>query len=328
MLDKQKPRLLVAFDTVEEAYTLFEKQFDVVRPPKGKDFSKEELLDKLGDFDALASVFDIPIDREIIEAGGDRLKIISNYAVGYNNIDLETAQKNGIAVTNTPHSVVLPTAELTMALLLAVSRRVVELDKEMREKGDTLSLSRIDNLGVDLAGKRMGIIGFGNIGKAVAERAKAFGMEIWYNKRSRLSQEEESKLQLKFASVDEIFAECEVVSLHTPLTKETHHLASRERINTMKHNAILLNLARGPVVDEDALADALEKGMLRGAGLDVFENSDKPNPRLYSLHNVVMTPHVGTQTYDARMKMAQELCDNLEGFFFNDGANVSFVVKP
>lgn len=327
-MENTRPRLLVAFDTIEEAYDLLEEHFEVVRPPKGRDFSKAELLAMLGDFDALASVFDIPIDREIIEAGGSKLKIISNYAVGYNNIDLETAQRLGIAVTNTPQSVVLPTAELTLALLLAVSRRVAELDGAMRQQQDKLHLSRIDNLGVDLAGKKMGIIGFGNIGKAVAQRAKAFGMELWYNKRNRLSIEEEKALDLHFASVDEIFSDCEVVSLHTPLTKETKHLACRKQLERMKPNAILLNLARGPVVDEEALADLLEKGAIRGAGLDVFENNDKPNPRLYSLSNVVMTPHVGTQTYDARMRMAEELCNNLTGFFFHQGKEVSFVVRP
>lgn len=323
-----RPRLLVAFDTIEEAYRLFEKKFEVVRPPRGRDFTKAEILSQLGEFDALASVFDIPIDREIIEAGGSRLRIISNYAVGFNNIDLECARERGIAVTNTPRSVVLPTAELAMALLLAVSRRVSELDAKMRCERENNRMTRLDNLGIDLAGKRIGIIGFGNIGRAVADRAQAFGMRVLYNKRERLSAKEEADKGLRYALVDEIFHLCDVVSLHTPLTPETYHLASRERLSSMKPNAILLNLARGPVVDEGALADILEQGKIFGAGLDVFENSDKPHPKLYQLPNVVITPHVGTQTYDARLEMAKELCNNLEGFFFQQGEGVSFVVKP
>ncbi len=325
---EKKPKLLVAFNTVEEAYKLFETKFDVVRPPKGRDFTKEEIIKLLGDFDALGSVFDIPIDDEIIKAGGDKLKIVANYAVGYNNIDLDAAKKNGLAVTNTPKTVVAPTAELVMALMLSASRRIAEQDALMLQYKENLKMTRIDCLGIDLAGKTLGVIGFGNIGKAVAERAKAFGMNVLYNKRNSLTKEEEEHLGVNYASVDEIFRNADVVTLHTPLTPETKHLASRERIFAMKNTAILVNASRGAVVDEEALVDALENGRIMAAALDVFENSDKPNPKLYKLPNVVMTPHVGTQTYDARLDMAKELFDNLVGFFFKNGEGVAFVVDP
>lgn len=323
-----KPRLLIAFDTIEEAYPLFEQSFEVVRPPKGRDFTKEELLSYLGSFDALASVFDIPIDEELIDAGGSRLKIISNYAVGYNNIDLEAAKSKGIAVTNTPKSVVVPTAELTFALLLDVSRRVSELDRLLRTQKNENRITRLDRMGVDLSGKTLGIIGFGNIGREVARRAKAFDMQILYNKRTRLSAKDEQELGVTYSPIDSIFSSSDVVSLHTPLTSETIHLADRKRIFSMKPSAILLNLARGPVIDEEALVEALQKKVLFGAGLDVFEDKDCPHSALYALENVVMTPHVGTQTYDARMRMAKEVLENLEGFFFHQGKGVSFVVKP
>lgn len=324
----QKPKLLIAFQTLKEAYSLFEENFEVTLPPEGRDYTKKELLSLLGDYDALASVFDIPIDREIIEAGGERLKIIANYAVGYNNIDLEAAKELGVAVTNTPHAVVVPTAELTIGLLLAVSRRIAELDATLRQLRTNTQMTRLDCLGIDLAGKRLGIVGFGNIGRAVARRAKAFDMELYYNKRTPLSASEERELDITYLSIDELFTSCDVVSLHTPLTKETFHLASRQRLATMKSDAILLNLARGAVVDEEALVEALKNRAIAGAGLDVFEDNDKPHPTLYELSNVVMTPHVGTQTYDARMRMARELLANLEGFFFHSGSGVSFVVKP
>lgn len=323
-----RPTLLIAFQTIEEAYALFEERFHIIRPPLGRDFSRDELLEHLPHCDALCGVFDIPIDRELIEAGAPRLKLISNYAVGFNNIDLEAARAAKVAVTNTPKSVVVPTAELVMALLLAATRRVAELDARMRSEGHALKMSRIDFLGTDLDGKSIGLVGFGNIGKAVAQRCRAFGMKVFYNKRNRLTPQQEEELGIHYMEVDDIFKTCDVVSLHTPLTPETRHLANKQRIGMMKKEAILINTARGPVVDECALVDALQHGRLHAAALDVFENNDLPNEALYKLSNVVMTPHVGTQTFDARYKMALELRENVEGFFFNNGVGAHYIVPP
>lgn len=327
-MPSQKPKILIAFQTVEEAYPLLAQHFDIIRPPKGRDFTKEELLERIGACQALCSVFDIPVDRALIDAGGDNLKMIANYAVGFNNIDIAYCQEKGIAVSNTPEAVVAPTAELAMALLLSVTRRVAEMDACMRQERHGLAFSRIDKLGLDLAGKTIGIIGFGQIGKAVAKRCQAFDMQVLYNKRTPLSKEEEKALGVSYASIRTICQTADVVSLHTPLTPDTKHLIDKAMLEQMKESAILLNTARGPVVEEKALVEALKSGKLAGAGLDVFENNDLPLEELYTLRNVVMTPHIGTQTHDARMAMAHELYRNLKGFFFDNGEGVSFVVDP
>lgn len=307
-------KILVTFDTVDEGFDRLHEGNEVIRPPKGRDFSLEEIRALVKDCDVLCSVFDIPIGEDVISRG-ERLKLIANYAVGYNNIDIAYAKEHGVAVTNTPHSVVIPTAELAFGLLIDCSRRISELDRLIRKTGPKVNLTRIGRLGIDLYGKTIGIIGYGNIGGALAERCRAFGMKVLYNKRTRLPQEEEAERGLSYySSIDEMLPLCDVVSLHTPLSAETRHLIDERRLALMKDGAILLNTARGPVVDEAALIAALKSGKLRAAGLDVFEHNDIPSPELLEMEQVVMTPHVGTQTYDGRRTMVDELVDNVLGF--------------
>lgn len=321
-----KPKILVAFDTLQEGFEPLAEHFEIIRPPKGRDFSSEEIKELLPSCEALCPVFDIPIGRDIIDAGRE-LKLIANYAVGYNNIDIAYAKERGIAVANTPEAVVAPTAELAMALMLAASRRVAEWDRTIREKGRELFVSRLDRLGWDLYGKRMGIVGFGNIGMAVAKRAQAFGMEIVYYKRTPIAPDMERQMNVSYLPLNELFSTCDVVSLHTPYNADSHHLVNAERLAKMKPNAILVNTARGAVVDEQALIEALQANSLAAAALDVFEDADKPHAALLAMDNVVMTPHVGTQTYDARLAMIHEMSRNLIGFFYKGGEGVSFVVK-
>ena len=325
-MESKKPVVLVALDTVEELYAMLEEHFEIIRPPKGRDFTKAELIERIGSVDALCSVFDIPIDKEIIDAG-KKLRIIANYAVGFNNIDIEHARQKGIAVTNTPRAVVAPTAELALALMLAATRRVAEWDRLLRKEQSSLKPSRLDRLGVDLYGKTLGIAGFGNIGRAVAQRAQAFGMRILYYKRHRLDIAEENALGVTYMPADELFSASDIVSLHMPYNMDSHHFVDAARLALMKPNALLINTARGAVVDEDALVTALTEKRIACAALDVFEDADRPDARLYELDNVVMTPHVGTQTYDARVSMARELCNALEGYFFRNGEGVPFVVR-
>lgn len=313
----KKEKILIAFDTVIEGFEELEKYFQLLRPPKGRDFSQEEIVELLPDCLALGSVFDIPVRKEIIDAGHS-LKLIANYAVGYNNIDVEYAQSKGIAVSNTPKSVVAPTAELALALMLSASRRVAEWDRTMRHKGRTFKPSRLDGLGIDLLGKTVGIVGLGNIGRAVASRCQAFGMRVVYYSRHRLAADLERDLNVTYASLDDLFRESDVLSLNMPYNKDSHHLVNEKRLHMMKKTSLLINTARGAVVDEKALIQALEKGWIAGAGLDVFEDADRPDEQLLSLENVVMTPHVGTQTYDARVAMAREMSDNILGFFLKD----------
>lgn len=305
--------ILVAFDTVDEGFERLSAEHTLIRPPKGRDFSQSELRELITEADVLCSVFDIPVREELLSQA-KHLRLVANYAVGYNNIDLNYCRAHGIAVTNTPREVIIPTAELAMALLLACSRRVAELDRTVRDKSGRVGLGRLGMMGQTLHGKTIGIVGYGNIGGAVAERCRAFGMKVLYYKRTRLTPELEDARGLTYAPLETLLRESDVVSLHTPYTPEAHHQINAERLALMKPGSILINTARGSIVNEDDLIAALESGHLAAAGLDVFEDADVPRPGLLKRPEVVFTPHVGTQTYDARVAMVHELADNVLGF--------------
>lgn len=298
---------------LEELYD----RYEVLTLPEGKRFSEEILPELPSDVDALASEFTIPVTPKVIDHF-PHLKLIANYAVGYNNIDVAYAHSKGIIVANTPQAVIQPTAELTVALLLSVSRRVAEWDRRMRRQRSSEKGSLAEGMGWDLYRKSVGIIGYGNIGRAVGKILQVFGMTVKYNKRTRLTPAEEQELGVTYASREEIFRTCDVISLHMPYTPESHHLVNADTLAMMKPDAILVNAARGKVVDEAALLEALKSGRIAGAGLDVFEHDDHPLDGLYDLENVSMTPHVGTQTREARVAMALELTDNIVGFFEKD----------
>lgn len=317
-------KILVAFDTVDEGFERLTADHEVIRPPHGRDFTQEELHELIEDCDVLCSVFDIPVRAELMQAG-KQLKLVANYAVGYNNIDIAHAKTSGITVTNTPRSVIEPTAELAMALILSCSRRTAQLDREIRTNGPKLNLGRLGLMGCDLYGQTLGIVGYGNIGAAVARRAQAFGMKVFYYKRTRLSHEEEEERGISYCTLNELLQSSDIVSLHTPYSPESHHQINAQALALMKPTAILINTARGAIVNEDALIEALRLGKIAGAGLDVFEDQDVPRAGLLELPNVVMTPHVGTQTYEARCRMLHELADNVLGFL-NGSPNISRVV--
>ncbi len=221
-------KILVAFDTVDEGFERLSAQHHLIRPPHGRDFSQDELKELIVDADVLCSVFDIPVSADLMSRG-TKLALVANYAVGYNNIDLDYARAHQIAVTNTPHAVVIPTAELAMSLLLSCSRRSAELDRLLREQEGRVSLGRLGLMGYDLYGKTIGIVGYGNIGGAVAERCRAFGMKVLYYKRSRLPEELERARGLEYVPLDELLSRSHVVSLHTPYTPASHHqIGARE----------------------------------------------------------------------------------------------------
>lgn len=310
-------KVLIAFDTVDEGFEELKQKHEVKFPPKGRDFTHEELLELIPDYDVLCPVFDIPVDREIIERGKN-LRLIANYAVGYNNIDLVAAAEKNITVCNTPHSVVEPTADLALALLLGCTRRLCEWDSNFRKERNDIERGRLVKLGVNLYGKTLGILGYGNIGAAVARRCKAFGMKVLYNKRHRLDAAAEDRLEIEYIDKDELIRRSDVISLHTPYTDETHHYISTREFEMMKPTAILLNTSRGAVVDEKALVKALQEGRIAAAGLDVFEHNDQPSEELFAMKNVCLTPHIGTQTYDSRVEMAEELSNNVLGFLDGD----------
>jgi len=304
-------KVLITYDLFREGFVDLAKEFDLIFPAE-KVFNGEELLAQIGDCDALLSMFNLPVDKKLIDAG-KKLKIISNYGVGYNNIDVGYATQKGIAVTNTPDPVIEPTAELAFALMTAVARRIAECDRKIRQ--NTIKWGTLENLGVGLFGKTLGIIGMGRIGQAVARRAIAFGMKVSYHNRNRLDAEIEQRYGAVYLSFDDLLSSSDYISLNMPLTGDTHHLIGESELNRMKKGAILINTARGAVVDEKALVRSLESGYLGGAGLDVYEHEPFITPQLLEMDNVVLSPHNGTATIDGRNAMSRYAAENIIRFF-------------
>ncbi len=276
--------------------------------PHDRQPTKEEIIEGVRDADALISLLTDSIDAEVIDAGKN-LKVIGNYAVGYNNIDVDYARKKGIVVVNTPGVLTDATADLTMALILAASRRVLEGDRFVRE-GKFRGWEPMLLLGLELNGAVLGIIGAGRIGQAVARRARAFGMKILYYSRTR-KLEFESEINAEFADLDTLLGRSDIISVHVPLTAETRHLLGRREFEIVKPGAIIVNTSRGEVIDESALIDALKSGRVSAAALDVFYNEPYVNPELLSMRNVVLTPHIGSATRKTRVNMARMVCSDV-----------------
>ncbi len=288
---------------------LKEKGFEVDVGPEGK-ISREELLEKSKGADAILSVLTEKIDGEIMDAAGEQLKIIANYAVGYNNIDVEEAKKREIMVTNTPGVLTDAVADHAVGLLFSVAQRILEADQYTRA-GEYKAWGPELFLGADVTGKKLGVVGFGRIGLAVAERMKnGFGMEILYHDIEK-NEEMEEKLGAKYMKLEDLLKESDFVTLHTALTDETKHLISKEKIEMMKPGAYLINTSRGPVIDEKSLIEALKEKKIAGAALDVFENEPELSPGLADLKNVVLTPHIASATKDTRNKMAEMAASNV-----------------
>lgn len=274
-----------------------------------RSLGREELINNIKGIDGLVSMLSDPIDGGVIKSNPD-LKVVANYAVGYNNIDVEAATRQGVAVTNTPGVLTEATADLTWALLMAVARRIIESDQFVRQ-GQFKGWGPRLMLGSDVYGKTLGIIGFGRIGQAVARRARGFNMEILYNKRTRLSRDREEKLGVQYAEVDELLKRADYISINAPLNKSTYHLVGLQEFELMKNTAIVINTGRGPIIDESALVEALKEGKIAGAGLDVYEEEPEVHPGLMELDNVVLTPHTGSGTIETRDKMAVMVAEDV-----------------
>jgi glyoxylate reductase len=264
-------------------------QFDLVEHPTEHARSEEEMITILSEADGALTLLSDPLTRRVL-ASNPNLRIVANYAVGYNNVDVEAARELGVRVTNTPGVLTEATADLTMALILAVTRRIVEGDAEVRTTG-RCEWEPMKLHGTSLQGKRLGIIGMGRIGTAVATRARAFGMEVIGTRRGE--------------PIDDLLATSDIVSVHAPLSRETHHLIDAAALAKMKRGAYFVNTSRGALMDESALCDALENGALRGAALDVYEHEPDVSPRLRAMKNVVIVPHIGSATEEARSGMAR-----------------------
>lgn len=278
--------------------------------PFDRPLTPEELLERGKGVEALLTLLTDRINGDVIDAVGPQLKIVSNYAVGFDNVNAEEATDRGVVVTNTPSDEVNESvAEHAWALMLALARRIVEAD-EATKRGAYKGWEPNIFLGVNMIGRTLGIVGLGRIGSMVARRAKGWEMKVLYNKRSP-DKEAEKELGVKFSDLDTLLATSDVVTLHVPLTDETHHMVNKDTLSKMKKGAYLINTARGPVVDEHALADAVRSGQLGGAALDVFENEPDINPELVGMENVILTPHIASATWEAREKMGEQAVSSI-----------------
>jgi len=268
----------------------------------------EELLEKGKGVDALLVLLTDKIDGKVIDALGPQLKIVSNYAVGFDNINVEEATQRGVVVANTPSDEVNEAvAEHAWALMLALARRIVEADEATR-RGAYKGWEPDIFLGVNMIGKTLGIVGLGRIGSMVARRAIGYKMNVIYNKREP-DEKLEKELGVQFVGLDDLLSRSDFVTLHVPLTDETHHMVNKVTLAKMKKGAFLVNTARGPVVDEHDLVDALREGHLGGAALDVYDNEPNIDPELIGMENVILTPHIASATWEAREKMGQQAVD-------------------
>jgi len=267
--------------------------------------TQQELVDKVPGIDGIISLLTDRIDGDLMDTAGPQLKIISNYAVGFDNVNIKAATDRGIVVTNTPSEEVNEAvAEHAWALILASARRVVEADEATR-RGAYRGWEPDIFLGTSLVGKTLGILGLGRIGSMVAKRAAGFGMKIIYNKRSR-DEQAENEFGCKFADLETLLKDSDVITLHVPLTDETRHIINKESLAKMKKGSYLINTARGGCVDEHALGEAVREGRLAGAALDVFDCEPNIDPELIGMQNIILTPHIASSTKEAREKMGQQ----------------------
>jgi D-3-phosphoglycerate dehydrogenase len=304
-------KVLISHSLYPESFCGFPADFQVIKPQEGS-FTYEELLEKIADVDAFIPMFDLKVPAELIKAGKN-LKIISNVGVGYNNIDIKTAKEHNTIVCNTPTPVTEPTAELAITLMGSIARGIVLSDRKVRNS--SVKWGVLENIGNGLYGKTLGIVGFGRIGQATARRAVASGMKLVYFSRNRVSADIEKLYNAEYRSLDQLLSESDFISLHTPLTEETHHLINAEKLSLCKPTAFIINTARGAVIDEKALILAMKSGKIKGAALDVYESEPRISEELLEMENVVLVPHIGTATREARNEMALQASENIINFF-------------
>jgi glyoxylate reductase len=269
--------------------------------------AREELLEAVRGASGILSTVTEKVDAELMDAAGDDLEVVANMAVGYDNVDLDAAGERNVVVTNTPDVLNETTADTAFMLLLAAARRLGEAERLLRSGGwDAWGPMQLT--GPDVWGKKLGVVGFGRIGQAVARRARGFDMEVLYHDRYR---NESAETGARYLELDELLRTCDFISIHTPLTPETKHLIGQGELDLMQPTAVLVNSSRGPVVDEAALADALEERSIFAAGLDVYENEPEVHPKLLELENVVLAPHIGSASIETRDKMAILSAENI-----------------
>ena len=294
--------------------TRMKELFDVeLRDPDTR-MTREDLAAAMTRCDVLVPTLTDQIDTALLAQAGEKLKLIANYGAGVDHIDVSTARQRGILVSNTPGVVTEDTADMTLALILSVTRRIPEGLAEM-QTGEWQGWSPMAHLGGRIGGRRLGILGMGRIGQAVARRARAFGMQIHYHNRRRLHPEIEAELGATYwQSLDQMVARMDVISVNCPHTPSTYHLMNARRLKLMKPTAVIVNTSRGEVIDENALTRMLRAGEIAGAGLDVFERRREINPRLRALPNAVLLPHMGSATTEGRVEMGEKVIINIKTF--------------
>ena len=305
-------KLLITSNIPEKIYDDLDKHFEIRYHDSNVPLKKEEIMEMIKGQDALLCPLSDKIDKEVIDAG-DNLKIIANYGAGFDNIDIDYAREKGIVVTNAPAPAsAVSTAELAFGLMLAAARKIVSGDKVTRA-GEFYGWRPTIYLGSQLKGKTLGIIGLGNIGKNLAKRARAFEMKVIYYSRTR-KEDFEREFDIEYLDRDEVIRSADFLSLHTAFVPDLRHMISKKELEMMKKSAILINASRGPIVDEDALADALIENVIAGAALDVYEFEPRVNDKLMDLDNVILAPHLGNATFEARHEMGENAKDNLIDF--------------
>ncbi len=311
---KSRPLVIVTRKLPDVVETRMRELFDARLNLDDHPPTQEELVAAAREADVLVPTVTDRIDASVLSQAGPRLKLIANYGNGVDNIDVETATQRGIAVTNTPGVLTEDTADMTMALILSVPRRLIE-GVRVVEDGQWKGWSPSWMLGHRINGKRLGIVGMGRIGQAVARRARGFGMQVHYHNRRRVSASIEEELEATYwDSLDQMLARMDVISIHCPHTPATYHLLSARRLKLVRPEAYIVNTARGEVIDENALARMIEAGELAGAGLDVFEHEPSVNPKLLKNERVVLLPHMGSATIEGRVDMGEKVIINIKTF--------------
>jgi glyoxylate reductase len=304
----EKPAVLISRLLPEPAVALARSRADVDAYPHDAPMPRAELLERLAGKRGLICVISEVVDEALLAARPD-LRVVSNVAVGYNNVDVAACTRRGVVVTNTPDVLTDTTADFAWTLLMATARRLVEADRYTRE-GRFRQWEYMLLLGGDVHGKTLGVVGFGRIGRAMARRATGFGMRVLYQDAVAADPATERELGATRTDLSTLLRESDFVTLHTPLSPETRHLINADSLRTMKRTAYLINASRGPVVDEAALVQALKEGRIAGAGLDVFEEEPKVHPGLIELPNVVLAPHIASASHETRLKMATLAVEN------------------
>ncbi len=309
-----KPVVVVTRKLPESIETRLMELFDSRLNPSDEPMTPAAIKKASADADVLVPTVTDRIDKALIDGLGDRVKLIANFGVGVDHVDLAAAAKRGIAVTNTPGVLTEDTADMTMALLLAAPRRLAEGERLVRS-GGWVGWSPTFMIGHRVSGKRLGIVGMGRIGQAVAWRARGFAMSIHYHNRNRLHAEIEAELEATWwDSLDQMLGHMDFVSINCPHTKETHHLLNAARLDLMQSHAVIVNTARGEIIDEAALAERLAAGAIAAAGLDVYEREPKVDKRLLGLDNVTLAPHLGSATREGRIAMGEKVMINVKAF--------------